>query len=76
MPTRPPTSEIQITFNGRKKRLKKNYSVTEWLLREKRRPERVAVELNGVLLQKSEYATQTLRSKDVLEVVYHLGGAA
>ncbi|MCD8021186.1 MAG: sulfur carrier protein ThiS [Clostridiales bacterium] len=65
---------INITANGREVILKSTETITDYLARNQYRPERIAVELNGEILPKSNYANTMLKDGDILEVVSFVGG--
>ncbi|MBL8032511.1 MAG: sulfur carrier protein ThiS [Leptospiraceae bacterium] len=37
-------------------------------------PERVAIELNGELINRSQYATTTVSDRDAIEIIHYVGG--
>ena len=37
-------------------------------------PERVAIELNGELINRSQYATTTVSDRDAIEIIHYAGG--
>ena len=63
-----------ITVNGRAVSLEKPITVAEYLAQNQYRIERIAVEMNGEILPKKNYAAVTLKDGDKLEVVSFVGG--
>lgn len=37
-------------------------------------PERVAIELNGELINRSQFATTTVSDRDAIEIIHYVGG--
>lgn len=65
---------IHIKVNGTDVQLSTPITVTEYLEERQYKLTRIAVELNGNILPKSEYSTTTLSEADTLEVVSFVGG--
>ena len=63
-----------ITVNGQAVSLEKPITVAEYLAQNQYRIERIAVEMNGEILPKKNYAAVTLIDGDKLEVVSFVGG--
>ena len=63
-----------ITVNGQAVSLEKPITVAEYLAQNHYRIERIAVEMNGEILPKKNYAAVTLKDGDKLEVVSFVGG--
>lgn len=62
------------TINGISVPLADGKSVSEYLASADYRTERVAVELNGEILNKSRYDSTVLSENDTIEVVSFVGG--
>ena len=63
-----------MKVNGEEIALGKACTLNEFLAREGYCINRVAVELNGAVIQKSCYGTQILNEDDRLEIVTFVGG--
>ena len=63
-----------MTVNGQCKGWKEGMTVADLLEREHYRPERVAVERNGQIVRRGDFAETVLKEADVLEVVSFVGG--
>lgn len=63
-----------VRINGEEKTGYENISVWEMLQRENYDRERIAVEINGDIVSKSEYREVILHAGDVIEVVSFVGG--
>jgi thiamine biosynthesis protein ThiS len=64
---------IRVKINGKEEEIRKGQSVVEVLRERDIRPEMVAVELNGLLLEKDEYS-KVLQEGDELEYLYYMAG--
>lgn len=62
-----------VKVNGQELKLA-GKSVAEYLAEAQYEPRRVAVELNGQIVPRAQYATSILRDGDVLELVSFVGG--
>ena len=66
--------EIEVTINGQREKLADTATVADILMSKDVRPEIVAVEINGELIQKSEYANLTLVGGDKMEFLRYMAG--
>ena len=64
----------KIQLNGKKLTLKSKLSVLDLLKKYKLDIKKIAIELNGVILQKSIYKKKFLKNKDKIEIVHFIGG--
>ncbi len=65
---------IELRINGKQVELEKPISLITYLKRLGVNARAVAVEVNGVILDRAEYAHATLREGDVVEIVRMVGG--
>lgn len=65
-----------ITLNGEKLQIKENMSLAELLAEKEFRIPMIAVEYNGKIPPKSEFASIILKDGDVIEVVSFMGGGS
>ena len=65
---------IAITLNGDPYQLVGDPHLTVLIQRLKMRSSRIAVELNGQVVPKAQYATTLIGAGDVLEVINFVGG--
>ncbi len=63
-----------MKINGKIKDIDKSISVSELLESEGYGSERVAVELDGAIIPRSEYGTAVVTNGSVVEVVRFVGG--
>ena len=64
----------KIQLNGKKVVIKSNYSLFDLLKKYKLSNKKVAVEHNGVIVQKANYKKKYLNNNDKVEVVHFIGG--
>ena len=67
---------MQIQVNGEQQEAAAGSTVADLLAAFKVRGERVAVELNLEILDRSEFATRLLRDGDRVEIISFIGGGS
>ncbi len=67
---------IKVQVNGRRVELDRPTALLDYLEKMGVTPRSVAVEHNGVILERSGYAEATLQDGDVVEIVRMVGGGA
>jgi len=65
---------INLNINGQQRQFSSPLSVAELLLELELANKRVAVELNGEIVPRSQHATVNLADSDQLEIVVAVGG--
>ncbi len=65
---------ITVKINGKEENVKKGATVLALLEEKDVRPEMVAVEINGDLLNKDEFESRLLSQGDALEFLYYMAG--
>ena len=65
---------IEITVNGDAHRVNTGARVTDLIKQLELAPERLAIELNLLILPRAKWAETELRSGDKLEIVHFVGG--
>ena len=63
-----------IVFNGKKRDVKDNTNIAEFIMTNNYKPEHVVVELNEEIIPKDRYQQIILKDNDVLEVLSFMGG--
>ena len=63
----------KIQINGRKIALKQNFYIIDVLKKYKLNKKKVAIELNGKILNKNNY-NRKLKNNDKIEIVHFIGG--
>ncbi len=63
-----------MKVNGEEKKLEQNMTLEQFLEGQGYDPKRVAVELNGEILPKSDFKFRELSDADTLEIVHFVGG--
>ena len=64
----------KIQLNGKQFDLNKKYSLFSLLKKFKINEKKVAVELNGKIINKNKFKSVFIKNKDKLEVVHFIGG--
>ena len=64
----------RIQLNGRKLELKNKHSIFTLLKRYKMDGKKIAVELNGKIINRDKYKTVYVKNKDKIEIVHFIGG--
>lgn len=65
---------LEISINGEARRFDSTLTLTELLDRLEMTGKKLAVEMNGEIVPKSQHATTSLNSGDRLEIVVAVGG--
>ena len=64
----------KIQLNGRKLELKKKQTILALLKRYKMDSKKIAVELNGKIINRNKYKIAYVKNKDKIEIVHFIGG--
>ena len=64
----------RIQLNGRKLELKNKQTIFELLKRYKIDSKKIAVELNGKIVNRNKYKTAYIKNMDKIEIVHFIGG--
>ena len=64
----------KIQLNGKQFVLNKKHSLISLLKKLKINEKKVAVELNGKIVNKNKFSSTVIKNKDKLEVVHFIGG--
>ena len=64
----------KIQLNGKKVVIKSNYSILDLLKKYKLTKKKVAIEHNGIIIQKTNYNKKFLKNNDKVEIVHFIGG--
>ena len=64
----------KIQLNGKKVDIKTDYSILDLLKKYKLSSKKVAIELNGKIIQKVNYKKKYLKNNDKIEIVHFIGG--
>lgn len=63
-----------MKLNGKSVSLKQEQTLSDFLTAKQFDPGKIAVELNGVIVPRTEYANILLTDEDILEIVQFVGG--
>ena len=64
----------KIQLNGKKISIKPKTTIYQLLKKFKYNNKKIAIEHNGIIIQKANYKKKYLKNNDKLEVVYFIGG--
>lgn len=64
----------KIQLNGRKISVKQKLSVFDLLVRYKLDEKKIAIELNGKIINKKMYKKKMIKNNDKIEIVHFIGG--
>tara|TARA_B100001564_G_scaffold322128_1_gene301225 strand:+ start:1040 stop:1243 length:204 start_codon:yes stop_codon:yes gene_type:complete len=64
----------KIQLNGKKVNIQSNYSLFDLLKKYNLINKKVAIEHNGVIIQKVNYKKKNLKNNDKVEIVHFIGG--
>ena len=64
----------KIQLNGRKLELSRKYSIATLLKKYKINDKKIAVELNGNIINRNKYKLIYIRNMDKIEIVHFIGG--
>ena len=64
----------KIQLNGKKISILTNISVRDLVKKYKLKEKKIAIELNGTILPKQNYAKKNLKNNDKIEIVQFIGG--
>ena len=64
----------KIQLNGKKITIKPNFSILDLLKKYKLSNKKIAIEHNGIIIQKINYKKKYLKNDDKLEIVHFIGG--
>ena len=64
----------KIQLNGKKISINTNFSVRDLIKKYKLKEQKIAIELNGVILPKQNYIKKKLKNNDKIEIVQFIGG--
>ena len=64
----------RIQLNGRKLELKDKHTILTLLKKYKINSKKIAVELNGKIINCNKYRTVHVKNKDKIEIVHFIGG--
>ena len=64
----------KIQLNGKKVSIKPNFTIFELIKRYKLENKKIAVEHNGIIIQKTNFKKKYIKDKDKIEIVHFIGG--
>ena len=64
----------KIQLNGKSIKINRNSCIKDLIKKFKLKENKIAIELNGVILPKKFYSTKKIKDKDTVEIVQFIGG--
>ena len=64
----------KIQLNGKKIKINSNFYIKDLIKKFKLKENKIAIELNGVILPKKFYSKKKIKNKDSIEIVQFIGG--
>ena len=64
----------KIQLNGKKIEIKSNISIFDLLKKYRLSNKKIAIEHNGIIIQKESYKKKYLKNRDKIEIVHFIGG--
>ncbi len=64
----------KIQINGKKTKILNDYSVKDLIKKYRLNENKIAIELNGIILPKKLYNKKKLKNNDKIEIVQFIGG--
>lgn len=63
-----------VKINGKSEQIDRGLTVISVLKSKNIRPEMVAIEINGSIVEREDYGTTVLKEGDEVEYLYYMGG--
>ena len=64
----------KIQLNGKKVIIKSNFSISDLLKKYNLDNKKIAIEHNGIIIQRANYRKKYLKENDKIEIVHFIGG--
>ena len=64
----------KIQLNGKKVKIQKNLSIKDLIKKYRLKENKIAIELNGIILPKDRYKNKKVKNNDKIEIVQFIGG--
>ena len=64
----------KIQLNGKKVKIQRNLSIKDLIKKYRLKENKIAIELNGVILPKDHYKNKKIKNNDKIEIVQFIGG--
>ncbi len=64
----------KIQLNGKKVIIKSNFSISDLLKKYNLDNKKIAIEHNGIIIQRANYRKKYLKENDKVEIVHFIGG--
>jgi len=64
----------KIQLNGKKVKIQRNLSIKDLIKKYRLKENKIAIELNGIILPKDRYKNKKVKNNDKIEIVQFIGG--
>ena len=64
----------KIQLNGKKLKIQTNLTINDLIKKYKLKENKIAIEVNGVILPKNSYKNKKVKNNDKIEIVQFIGG--
>ena len=64
----------KIQLNGKKVKIQRNLSIKDLIKKYRLKENKIAIELNGIILPKDLYKNKKVKNNDKIEIVQFIGG--
>ena len=64
----------KIQLNGKKVKIHSNFTIKDLIKKYKLKENKIAIEINGIILLKTSYKNKTVKNLDKIEIVQFIGG--
>jgi len=64
----------KIQLNGKKVKIQSNFTIKDLIKKYKLKENKIAIEINGVILPKTSYKNKAVKNFDKIEIVQFIGG--
>ncbi len=64
----------KIQLNGKEVEIQRNLSIKDLIKRYRLKENKIAIELNGIILPKDRYKNKKVKNNDKIEIVQFIGG--
>ena len=64
----------KIQLNGKKVKIQRDLSIKDLIKKYRLKENKIAIELNGIILPKDRYKNKKVKNNDKIEIVQFIGG--
>ena len=64
----------KIQLNGKKVKIHSNFTIKDLIKKYKLKENKIAIEINGIILPKTSYKNKTVKNLDKIQILQFIGG--